>query len=248
MPYGRRRRFTRRVRPARRTARYASRKRTYRRKAGRAPRAFRTKWASAISQRRLVKFTYADSTFSRTLNVGNGYSSYYVFRGIGPYDPDLTGVGVQPYGWDDYVGQYKFSNYICRASKISVYFRPEAAHADIRRLHVSVCACRDYAPVMTDISDVRMMPLRKATCYDGNTEGTKGAILSLYATTKRVCWVQGNDYSAEGSYSAPPGIGWYWIVHFYTDVFTSAEELDVYFDVKIKYYTALSRGKEPEES
>jgi len=100
---------------------------------------------------------------------------------------------------------------------------------------------------MTDISDVRMMPLRRATTYDGETESTKGAFVGNYSSTKRVCNVASNDTDAEGSYAGVGTLQWYWLVHFYTDVYDD-EEVDIYFDVKISYYTLLSRFDRPDES
>lgn len=212
-------------------------------------RTFRPKWIPAVSQKASVKFVYCDSTFSRILNTTGGYSAYYVFRGNSPYDPDYTGIGVQPYGWDDYVGVNKFINFVCPASSIRVYFRPEATYADIRRLHVSVIPSRGYNPTMTDISDVRMMPFRKSTTYDGSTESTRGAQISNYCSTKRLINLSSNDGACEGSYAGNPASNgaWYWIVHFYTDVYID-EEVDIFFDVKIKYYTRLNRTNPPDES
>jgi len=247
MPYGRRKYKSSRRRTSSKAKATTTGKRYNRRKAYTKARVLRPKWTSAISQRAKVKFVYADSLFSRTLNAAGGFSAYYVFRGIGPYDPDYTGVGVQPYGWDQYVGDTLFSNYICPASKIAIFFHPEETYANMRRLNVSVMAMRSPQPTLTDISDVRMIPLRSSTMYDGETESTKGARLQKYSTTRQVCGVVPTDYSAEGAYNSSPGIGWYWIVHFYTDTYDD-EEIDIYFDVKITYYTMLSRGNQPNES
>lgn len=249
MPYGRRKYKQTRVRKFTKAKATAPRRRYSRRKAYRKVGVIRPKWTPAVSQKQAIKFVYADASFSRTLNVAGNYCAYYVFRGNSPYDPDYTGVGVQPYAWDDFVADGKYSNFICPASKIGIYFRPEETYASIRRLHARVIACRGYAPVMTDISDVRMMPLQKATCYDGGTESTKGARLSHYCTTRKVCNLQPNDAGCEGSYNGnvSGAAAWYWLVHFYTDVYDD-EEVDIYFDVKISYYTLLSRNAPPNES
>lgn len=147
------------------------------------------------------------------------------------------------------MGDKKFINFICPASSISVYFRPEETYASIRRLHVHVIPMRSSTPILTDISDVRVIPLRKATTYDGNTESTKGALIKNYCSTKRLLMLSSNDGACEGSYSGNPANNgsWYWIVHFYTDVYDD-EEVDIYFDVKIKYYTRINRSNQPDES
>lgn len=101
---------------------------------------------------------------------------------------------------------------------------------------------------MTDISDVRMLPMRVETTYDGAQETTKGAKMKNYCSTRRV-FNEGSsaDFGFTSAYSTNPSGTWYWLVHFYTDVYDD-EEVDIYFDVKIKYYTILSRGDMPNES
>lgn len=101
---------------------------------------------------------------------------------------------------------------------------------------------------MTDVSDVRNIPKRVETTYDGNNESTKGAKVKSYASTTNV-FGEGlsGDYGFTSSYSSNPSGTWYWIVHFYTDVYDD-EEVDIYFDVKIKYYSVITRGDVPNES
>lgn len=250
MPYsrtkkgGRRSYRKRKATKARRSFKKYGRRRTGVKKAM----SLRPKWLNPLSQRQFTRFTYADSSFSRTLNVGNGYSSYYVFRGNSIYDPDYTGVGVQPYGLDQHVGQYLYAYYRAPASSIKIYFRAEETYASIRRLHAFIVPLRIPNPVMTDISDVRMLSFHVGTTYDGATETTRGAVMKHYISTRKI-FNEGstNDFGFTGSYNSNPSGQWYWIVHFYTDVYDD-EEVDIYFDVKIKYYTVLSRADVPNES
>lgn len=118
----------------------------------------------------------------------------------------------------------------------------------MRRLHVFVFPFRSVNPVLTDVSDMRMIPKRKETVYDGLTETTRGCKIKHYSGTKFIYGdATANDASFEGTYAANPAAGWYWIVCFYTDVFDD-EEVDIYFDVKIKYYCKLVRSGVPNES
>lgn len=208
----------------------------------------RPKWINPLSQKQFAKFVYADTSFSRTLNAAGGYSAYYVFRGNSVFDPDYTGVGVQPYGYDQLCNADMYNFYRVASSSIKVYFRPEETYAGIRRLHVSVIPMRINNPIMTDISDVRMLPFQRSTAYDGATETTKGCIIKNYMSSGRLLTeASSKDFGYSAAYTGNPTGLWYWIVHFYTDVYDD-EEVDIYFDVKIKYYTLLSRSGMPNES
>lgn len=252
MPYGRRK-TKRRAYPkyrrstGKKTGRKAYRTRPKRSGTYKKVVSLRPKWINPLSQTEYVRFIYADSGFSRTLTAANGYSSYYVFRGNSPYDPDYTGVGVQPYGWDQHAGADLYTNFAAKSSSIKVYFQIEPDYANLRRLHAFIIPLRQVAPLLTDISDVRMIPGAIETTYDGETESTRGAKMKHYMSTRRLFRESSSvDVSMAGTYSANPSTQWFWIVHFYTDQVT--EDLVVNFDVKIKFYTVLTRTSQPDES
>lgn len=103
-------------------------------------------------------------------------------------------------------------------------------------------------PILTDVSDVRNIPMRVETTYDGVTESTKGAKCKHYCTTRRVFpEASSKDFGFTAGYSTVPVGSWYWIVLFYTEEYDD-EDIDIYFDVKIKYYTVMSRSDVPNES
>lgn len=206
--------------------------------------ALRTKWYNPIRQGENVKFVYTDSRFSVTLAAGTSYYAYYVFRGNSGYDPDYTGVGVQPYGWDQLIGSGLYTLFRITASSIKVFFRPESA---VRRLHAVVFPFRVANPTVSDISDVRMIPDHKETTYDSEQESTRGARLTHYTTTQHMYHEMTAKDGSLAAFNTNPSSVWFWIVYFYVDEFTN-EELDVFFDVRIKYYTKLARTEVPNES
>jgi len=55
------------------------------------------------------------------IDPGAGALSYYVFRANGLYDPDYTGVGHQPLGYDQLGALY--SHYVVLRSRITAHFR-----------------------------------------------------------------------------------------------------------------------------
>lgn len=256
MPYGRRKVYTKRraTTTSRRSTRYTkkapARRAGYTRsKYARPTMQLRPKWINPDAQKTLVRFTYTDTGFSRTLAAGAAWAGDYVFRGNGPYDPDLTGVGVQPYSFDQYVGAALYTNYHTKSSSIRVYFHPEAGYADIRRLHAMLIPTRQSSLILTDPSDLRMMPYAIETTYDGETESTKGAKMKHYASARKVIPEFNSDsYAYSSVYNGTPTSQWYWHVIFWTDMYSGSEQINVIFDVKIKYYTVLSRSNVPNES
>lgn len=255
MPYGRTKKsYGKRTTAARKYTRSgkkstSGKSRYYKSRAPRKTLALRQKWFNPDCQRLMLKFTYTDTGFSRTLNSANAWSSSYVFRGNGPFDPDYTGAGVQPYSFDQYLGAALYTNYHTKSSSIRVYFHPNQAYADIRRLHAMLIPTRQYSFNVNDPSDLRMMPFAQETTYDGETESTKGAKMKAYASSRKVIPEFNQDsYSYSAVYNGTPSSQWYWHVIFWTDMYTSSEAPEIIFDVKIRYYTICSRSNLPQES
>lgn len=255
MPYGRRKTtYRKRSTSYRKRSRYtkktAPRKaRYYRPKSVGKAMQLRAKWLNPDSQKLMLKFTYTDTGFSRTLAAASAWAGDYVFRGNGPYDPDYTGIGVQPYSYDQYLGSALYTNYNVKSSSIRVYFHPEADYSSIRRLHAMLIPTRQPSLIITDPSDLRMMPFAQETTYDGETESTKGAKMKSYASARKVIpEFSSADFTFSSTYNGVPSSQWYWHVIFWTDMYSGEEQLNVIFDVKIRYYTILSRSNVPNES
>lgn len=254
MPYGKtrsnRRTYTKRRSGApKKASRYTKKPRVYRRRTYSKVKSLRPKWADPMADKQLVRFVYQDTAFVRTLELANSFTSEYVFRGNSPYDPDLTGVGVQPYGFDQYMGTDLAGTFRVTASSIKIYFRMDPEYSNTRRLHCSVIPWRGTSITTLDPSDVRAINLQKETTYDGVTESTKGAQIKHYATNRMVFRdYPSNEYLLNGSYAGNPSLGWFWVIRFYADDVFDESSLYILFDVKIKYYTVISNRGEPDES
>jgi len=244
MPYGSKRRLSSRKRYTRSSRTRSTRTRTYRRKTYRTTRRFRSRWTNPLSQSKLVRFPYADSNFSVSLTAINNYTALHVFRGNSIFDPDYTGVGVQPYQFDQLCNDTTYTNYRVGGSSCKVYFRPGA---EIRRLHVILIPMRIANPLILDVNDIRMTPNHKETTYDSAQESTRGAKLSHYCSLKRLCSeFAAADADTSGYYTGNPSLMFYWCLFFVADGIVATTS--VYFDVVIKYYTKLSRTAEPDDS
>lgn len=244
MPYAKGRRTTSRKRYTRGSRTRSTRSRTYRRKTYRKVGLKRTRWTNPLSQSKLVRFAYSDTLYSVSLTALNNYTAMHVFRGNSIFDPDYTGVGIQPFQFDQLCYSGGYTNYRVSGSSIKVYFR---TGAEIRRLHAFVIPMRIAAPSLTDVNTIRNLPFHKETTYDSAQESTRGARLSHYCTLKRLSPdFSPQDADAAAYYTANPNLLFYWCIIFYADGISTTTS--VYFDIKLRYYTKLARTDLPIES
>lgn len=202
--------------------------------------ALRSKWERPEAQTGLVRFRYADQGFDASTTVGNSYRSTYNFRGNGPYDPDSTGVGVQPYGWDYKSGA--FTDVMVYASKITV--RWNIADNSAREVVCTILPLIVQAPTSIDSADVRQIPKHRQTRLAGVSGITRRNTQTSYCSTK--FFYKYTDTTLDGTFSAVPGQQWFW--HVIADTAALGVEVAIYFDVEITYYCRLSKQTTYNES
>lgn len=95
------------------------------------------------SQFQKVTFRYFDSP---VLNAAAGATAVHIYRTNGLFDPDLTGVGHQPRGFDQLMPLY--DNYVVIGAKITVRFSWNTSPIATAKeaCCVGVCLGRDFAP------------------------------------------------------------------------------------------------------
>jgi len=165
----------------------------------------------------------------------------YKFRGNGPYDPDLTGVGVQPYGWDTVDDLY--GSYTAVASKIKVFFTPDE---ETTQLKVWVIPSRTLSPTNHDASDLRQAPGGKQVVWLAQSGKERQNRISNYYSTKRMYpEINPKDSGFQAPMSADPDITWYWLVYFDSDIGSPPV---LTFDVEITYYVVVSHTDTVNES
>lgn len=171
-----------------------------------------------------------------------GVPATQTFRGNGPYDPDLTGIGVQPYGYDIWCQANNFQRYLCYSSKIKVTFSVTGATYDFI---VSIVPHRSAALTYTDPSDLRVVPGAKQFRLNSNDHTTKTVV--SYSTT-RYQYPEFDKKNANFSqeYNAVPNYGWHW--HVISDTTPEAAVKSALMDVEITYYCQLLRKDDDNES
>lgn len=201
----------------------------------------RSKFLPVIARSAKRKFVFTDTGFSVSLVALP--QAAHIFRGNSLFDPDLTGVGVQPYGFDELIKTTMYNTYTVVASKCRVYFYPGADFTPTR-LHCILTPTR-ASSVGTDESDIGMMPYGKQVVVNMQ-DGQKDFKVANYSSTRNMFRnIQTLDTNFQGNSSGNPTNQWYWNVFFRRDGSSTGS---VYFDVKITYYAVCNRDNIPNES
>lgn len=214
-----------------------SRSRRYRRRPAPFIKQIRSARAPTFPQKLFAKLTYNDTGFTATPAVGNSYLVQQAFRGNSIYDPDATGVGVQPYYYDTFAGVY--SRYRVYASKISVYVFSTDEAGTSPQIKTSIIPWPTSAgPTYTAPDDVRVLFKCKQISWNQDRNDRKSTKLTNYAKTKQVFEnLYDNDLWA--NIGSNPSTMWYWQLYF--DTTNTSTETDIVYDVKIVYYVEFSR-------
>ncbi len=88
-----------------------------------------------LPDNQIIKFRYYEQL---TLNPATGAVAVFVFSGNGMYDPNVTGVGMQPRGFDQIMGLYR--HYAVLNSRITVKWGAVASSANN---YIVGCSLRD---------------------------------------------------------------------------------------------------------
>lgn len=198
----------------------------------------------AIKQQGMYKLTYMESGLSMAMPLGTTSASY-IFRANSLFDPNNTGVGTQPYGYDQLcAADALFQNYKVFASKITIYCTPNLN--TVRRLHVVVYPMRS-ALITGTYQNAIIVPGARTMVYDAVTEGTRGDRISNYVSIRKM-YPESPMLADEGFYAASggnPANAVYWICQVFKDPAEGALAYTTYFDVAIKFYAQMFRSSIP---
>lgn len=244
MPYYRKRKSTRRRNSRVGYTRSANKALTTRRsfplrrklKYARIP-SFRPSWHTVAPQKMRLRFKYADTGYTSALAVGNGYSDTYIFRGNSCFDPDYTGVGVQPYGWDEYCALYGY--YVVRASSIKVYYSTSTADTTTPRIIAAVVPSVLSSLAAADPADIQQYHYRRCKSFSNDDSTGRQKIIN-YCSTKKMfpgMTARDNNFQAAVTANAAANYTWYWHVLF--NAADWAQNTTIMWGVKITYYTEM---------
>ena len=232
--------------------------RTTRRSAGtrsvpRAVSSRRSVWKSPTAQKGMYRFTYNDTNFGDGLVAVSAYSNYHTFRANSLYDPDKTGVGIQPYGYDNLMGaagSALFNIYRVYAAKITVYFQRLVTNPDTTNTTSSLRLA--IVPTVADplsyveFNDITRMPYTKTNLIR-TTDETATQKTSCYVKMKQLRPLGVDAEVAQAAYNNNPTGAVYFQVH-WDGAGTITADSTVNYDVKIKYYAKLWKQQDVNES
>lgn len=159
----------------------------------------------AISDRTICRLRY--STFVNLPTTTPVSIVSYLFRGNSLYDPDLSGVGTQPIGHDQYSVFYQ--KYVVKGCSIKVTAIPDPSSPTF----VAVTAKN----TATSITNVDLLYEKPYTVIKNMAAGqTHATVLRSYYTSRKMLGlssIKAEDNSYIGlCTSSSPGNAWYWHV------------------------------------
>lgn len=187
---------------------------------------------------------YMDRQFSITYNNIGNVPGIHTFRMNSIYDPDYTGVGVQPYYHDTFVPLY--DRYKVNAAKITVYISSSTSH---KLNYVAIVPSKTSAgPDYEEINDICNVPGAVVKAF--STVPDSRAPLCIIKKYCRLDWFFDNlkDESFTCTFGENPDNAYAAFFHVMAWEGFNAANMTYTFDVKIKYYCNLIRAKEQDES
>lgn len=191
---------------------------------------------------------YADTGFDMSTAAGGSYLAERVMRGNSAYDPDYTGVGSQPYGFDELTAVYH--SYRVLSSKISVYVYTTTAATTTPKINLFLWPdVVSATPTYTDPSDLRALHNCKNITFNFESQNAQGGKkkLSHYCSTRKLYpGLSMRDADWTAAFNENPTKQWYW--HVLTDTSDVAADTTIKMDIKVVYYIQLSRYRDLNES
>lgn len=174
------------------------------------------------------------------VNMPSAITSDYVFKANGMYDPNLTGVGHQPRGFDEIMALY--DHFYVTAASIRVAFTNTAtAVGDEGVVSISASDGSGTASTLTDALESNTV----VWSVVGVSGQSKQKILSLGPLTTRQQVSITDESSLKGSSSADPSELWFYhlVAHRH-----DGGTVSMVADVQITYFVTFLEPKMPGQS
>lgn len=169
-----------------------------------------------------------------TPTPASGVVFQQVYRGNSPYDPDYTGTGVQPVGFDEYSAFY--TNYFCPASRIKVSTIDTSGSA-APVISELVVVPTTSATTLASVDPMTAAQLPHAIYRITTTHtGSRPTIINTRMTANRIFGtrITPGDTVYQASTTADPSVMWFW--HILMQVVDEATTMAaVYVYVEITY-------------
>jgi len=149
-----------------------------------------------------MKFTYSETvTLTCTLGAQNNYN----LRGNSPFDPNQSGAGAQPPGFDQMAPFYQ--HYSCYYSAVEVDFITTATNPVYLVIAPNVGAAASNLTYDTAFSLSRAKRAIMPNLQNGGKWKMRNACSTKNANGNSV-----DDKDNHGAFTGNPGQQWYWII------------------------------------
>lgn len=153
----------------------------------------------------------------------------YVFAGNDCYDPDVTGTGHQPLGYDQWSAFY--SRYRVTSSNIEVKLQRTSEACEF-----VVCPTPDTTATIVNIAE---QPFSKIATVSSSVSNHK---IKHYMSTMEILGLKSmedDQISAGIGYS--PNRKWYWVIGTYS--YDSTTTITTHLSIRIKFYVEFYQRK-----
>lgn len=232
-----------------RSSPYAARRRAYKRSAYRRKAAFRRKAKRNTVSRRVgffmpdryvTKLRYSETIQASTQSITN-MPGYFTFTLNGPFDPNYTGTGYQPFGWDQLVQFY--GNQVTTGSSITAVIAPQVGSTAVSQ-QTTFCLLpwlNSTPPFANDPDSIRSLPYVKVSnSYVNSNVFTRSARLKSYMSVAKLAGISRERVLTNSSYSSTnvsvPSALHYWHLYCFPFQADQSQSQTYRIQVTITYY------------
>lgn len=197
---------------------------------------------SGVPDRLFVKLKYSTVLFFTSTTGGISQNQ---FRGNAIQDPDVTGVGGQPYLFDQWATLY--NRYRVRGSSVKAQATQSTSNTGNFASNVTVMLVPSNNTTTFSISELaREQPYTK--WIQTKPYGSRDALIKSYMSTAKIMGVRKSVIANEQDYSSAvstnPNVQWYWNVLMYTsDEQTTSSTTPIH--ISLTYYVELYDRQRP---
>lgn len=195
----------------------------------RAPR-FQALGQNPLPMKLVTKLAYNETV--RLTGGSAGATAVYVFNASSLYDPNYTGTGHQPLGFDQIMAMY--DHYVVLGAKVTVKFAmPSGSAYTVAQVGVHGAATvtpRTNGSAYVETGTTSMKMVGFPSYFPQVTQG--------YSPKVHMGVTNPMDADKlQGQINANPTDGWYW--HVFAEPHLSSETVDVFANVTIEYTAAF---------
>jgi len=136
-----------------------------------------------IPDSRVVKLRYCDFVKLDASSAGSAVATQHTFVANSVYDPDDTGTGHQPMGFDEMAAQY--NHYVVLGSKITVHFDNDVDHVQLAGQYAFLRLDDVVPPTNTNLAALMERAQSNIVYKPRNVDTSKSAVLSKTFSCKK---------------------------------------------------------------